>query len=83
MSIRTTVTLDEDVVAGLKEESARRGDPFKVTLNEMIRKGLLVSAELERSGRKFELPIIDYARPRPGINFDCTSELLAMDEKLP
>jgi len=32
MSIRTTVTLDEDVYERLKEESRRRGVPFRQTL---------------------------------------------------
>lgn len=41
MSIRTTVTLDDDVYARLKQESERRGEAFSRTLNEILRLGLL------------------------------------------
>lgn len=38
--MRTTVTLDPDVQALLKEAAHRSGKPFKVALNEAIRAGL-------------------------------------------
>ena len=40
MSIRTTVTLDEDVIERVKAESRSRGVSFRDTLNELVRKGL-------------------------------------------
>ena len=40
MSIRTTVTLDDDVISRLKEASASRGVSFKEMLNAAIRSGL-------------------------------------------
>jgi hypothetical protein len=40
MSIRTTVTLDEDVFARLKQASVTKGVSFKEMLNEAIRSGL-------------------------------------------
>lgn len=36
MSIRTTVTLDDDVAARVKRESQSRGALFKHTLNESL-----------------------------------------------
>ena len=39
-SMRTTVTLDADVVRTLKDEVHRSGRPFKVVLNQAIRHGL-------------------------------------------
>lgn len=41
MSIRTTVTLDEDVLERVKQESRARGASFRDTLNELVRTGLL------------------------------------------
>jgi len=39
MSIRTTVTLDDDVVARLKELSAAKRVPFRKLLNDLLRAG--------------------------------------------
>lgn len=38
--MRTTITLDPDVQALLREASHRSGKPFKTTVNEAIRAGL-------------------------------------------
>lgn len=37
---RTTLTLDDDVAAQLREEAARQGLPFKQVLNRTLRLGL-------------------------------------------
>jgi hypothetical protein len=39
-SMRTTVTLENDLARKLKALAARRGLPFKQVLNEVIRRGL-------------------------------------------
>ena len=41
MSIRTTVTLDDDVVARVKRESRSRGASFRDTLNDLLRAALV------------------------------------------
>ena len=41
MGIRTTVTLDEDVLERLKQESRTRGVPIRQALNESLRKSFL------------------------------------------
>ena len=38
--MRTTVTLDPDVEAGLRSRMRERGTSFKVALNEAVRAGL-------------------------------------------
>jgi hypothetical protein len=38
--MRTTVTLDDDVAAKLKEEARRRKTSFKEALNSSVRRGL-------------------------------------------
>jgi Arc/MetJ family transcription regulator len=41
MSVRTTVSLDDDVVARVKRESLSRGASFRDTLNDLLRAALL------------------------------------------
>lgn len=74
--MRTTVTLDSDVVAGLREAARQRDVSFKVALNDAVRAGLAPSA---RSASPFSMP----SRPlgaRPGIDLDRGLRLAAEDE---
>jgi len=48
MSIRTTVTLDEDVLERVKAESRTRGTSFKATINDLLRAALLKPAPASR-----------------------------------
>lgn len=43
--MRTTVTLDDDLAAQLKDRAHARGVPFKTEINEAIRSGLEKSRE--------------------------------------
>lgn len=43
--MRTTLTLDEDVAAKLREETRRRNASFKETVNACLRRGLEAPAE--------------------------------------
>jgi len=64
--MRTTVTLDEDVAAKLKQVARERGVSFKVAINDAVREGL-------RGKAKPAQPFRVQARPmgvRPGINLD-------------
>ena len=64
--MRTTVTLDSDVAAKLKEDARRRGVSFKEAINGNLRRGL-ASAETKPT------PFRVNARPmgaKPGINLD-------------
>ncbi|HEV7162911.1 MAG TPA: CopG family transcriptional regulator [Solirubrobacteraceae bacterium] len=64
--MRTTVTLDEDVAAKLKQTARERGVSFKVALNDVVRAGL-------QGTTKPAQPFRIQARPmgvRPGINLD-------------
>jgi hypothetical protein len=62
--MRTTVTLDPDVVEQLKAVARRRNASFKATLNNAVRAGLAA----ERGGRRsYRVP----SRPmglRPGVD---------------
>ena len=72
MGIRTTVTLDEDVLERLKQESRSRGVPFRQALNDSLRKAFLQPQPTRREFRvsPLELKFI------PGLNYDKTEELL-------
>ncbi len=73
MSQRTTLTLEDDVAARLRDAARRSGRPLKAVVNDAIRAGLDSSASRGR------LPFRVEARPmglRPGIDLDDISGLL-------
>jgi hypothetical protein len=78
MSIRTTITLDDDVIERVKRESRSRGASFRETVNDLLRAGLLRS-ESPPLHRKFEI------RPahmgfKPGLNHDDVESLIEYGE---
>lgn len=78
MSIRTTVTLDEDVLERVKEESRTRGASFRETLNDLLRVAL---AGQTRPPLKRTLKI--KARNMglfPGLNYDDVEGLIEYAE---
>jgi hypothetical protein len=74
MSIRTTITLDDDVSERVRAFSRQRGIPFRVALNELVRSGLQAESNAAPAPlfrvKPFHLGVI------PGINYDCVGELL-------
>ena len=77
MSIRTTVTLDEDVLVRTKEFSRKRGIPFKEALNELVRIGLLEQARpMPKKSFKIRPLSVGLNLP-PGLNFNHIDELEA------
>ena len=71
--MRTTVTLDEDVVARLRAVARERGIPFKVALNDALRAGLSTAPGRQRPYRVPELRL----RMRPEVNLDKALRLAA------
>jgi hypothetical protein len=43
--VRTTLTIDDDIAALLKQEMRRTGDSFKGTVNKALREGVKASAQ--------------------------------------
>lgn len=78
MSIRTTVTLDEDVVARVKRESRSRGASFRDTLNDLLRAALL-GAEQKPSRRSLVIQPAHMGH-KPGLNHDNIESLLEYSE---
>ena len=62
--MRTTVTLDDDLAARLKESARERDVPFKAVLNEAIRAGLVGSTAQPKPYRMKPRSL----RARPGID---------------
>jgi hypothetical protein len=52
--MRTTVTLDPDVAAKLKQVARERGESFKAVLNDAVRAGL---GRSRRSPRRYSMPV--------------------------
>lgn len=70
--MRTTVTLDPDVAAKLKEETRRRGISFKEALNSSVRRGL---ESAERTDAKPYRVRTAKMGARPGVNLDKALQL--------
>jgi hypothetical protein len=76
--VRTTLTLDDDVVAKLKAEMKKSGQPMKAVINELLRAGL-VHSEKAAKEKPFKVKTRSLGL-RPGLNYDSTSELLEQVE---
>jgi len=78
MSIRTTVTLDDDVVARVKRESLSRGASFRDTLNDLLRAALLgVDYKPRRRAPAIQPTHMGH---KPGLNYDNVESLLEYGE---
>ena len=78
MSIRTTVTLDDDVFERLQQESRKRAVPFRQAINDILRSGLL-AAQRPAGRRKFRVEP-RHMGTRPGLNYDNVSALIELGE---
>jgi Arc/MetJ family transcription regulator len=73
--MRTTVTIDDDVATKLQAEMRRqRSSNFKQTLNDVLRRGLLVRRELAAS-KPFRVRARRMGKMQ-GLNYDNVGEML-------
>ena len=78
MSIRTTVTLDEELLERIRAESRKRGASFRDTLNDLLRLALAVQpAAGARRSFRVKAHHMGY---RPGLNYDSIESLLEYGE---
>lgn len=77
--MRTTLTLDDEVVLGIKRIQKKRPDAtFKEVVNSLMKKGL--AAEGEIKDVPFKIRTDTEARPKVGLNFDNIQTLLSQVE---
>lgn len=72
--MRTTLTLDDDVIAKLHEDMRRTGKSFKETVNENLRVGFAFKNN-GKSRKKFVVQAKDMG-PGPASSFVSASELI-------
>ena len=72
--VRTTLTIDDDVAALLQQEVRRSGAPFKVTVNRVLRAGLMAAQQPPQLEPFVVRPF--NVGPPPGMNFDNIEEVL-------
>ncbi|MCW5978090.1 MAG: hypothetical protein KIT09_08425 [Bryobacteraceae bacterium] len=77
MSVRTTVTLDDDVVERVRRESRSRGASFRDTLNDLLRTALSIENRPRRRTLRIKPAHMGY---RPGLNYDDVESLLEYGE---
>ncbi len=73
-SMRTTLTLDDDLAAALKAMAFERQEPFKLVINEIIRNGLRAKAE-PPAAESYRLQPAALGRVAPGVDLDRTLRL--------
>ena len=75
--MRTTVTLDDDVLDRVKHESRSRGASFRDTLNDLLRTALSLETRPRRRTLKIKPVRMGY---RTGLNYDDLESLLEYGE---
>jgi hypothetical protein len=66
--MRTTLTLDDELVDALKQKAVRDRRPFKEIVNTTLRAGLVASTQ--PSPKPYRLEPVSLGRAMPGINLD-------------
>jgi Arc/MetJ family transcription regulator len=73
--MRTTLTLDDDLVARLRKLAHVRGTSFKAVVNETLRRGLTSPAASPRRPRRVRLDTFSSAF-RPGVDPERLNQLV-------
>ncbi len=76
--MRTTVRLDDALLAEAKALAARTGRTLTQLIEDALRESLARSQTRERD--RVELPVSRGGRLRPGVSLDSTAELLDLME---
>lgn len=72
--MRTTVRLDDHLLAEAKALAARTGRTLTQLIEDSLRAAL--AARPEPGSRTIDLPVVRGGRLRPGVNLDSMSDLL-------
>jgi plasmid stability protein len=78
--MRTTLTVDDDIIVKLQERSKTTGKSFKEVVNEILRTGLLTQEALSPPNMEpFEVQARSLGL-KPGLSYDNVAELLEQAE---
>ncbi len=77
--MRTTLSLDEDVAAELRQLAEKRGGRWKETVNEALRAGLILLRRPEPRPPPYTTPVVDTGRPLLA-GIESVSEMLELAE---
>jgi hypothetical protein len=72
--VRTTLTLDDDVAAKLRQAARRSGRAFREVVNDALRRGLLAGTPIRRE--RFTTTVRDLGSLQPGLSLDNIGDLL-------
>jgi hypothetical protein len=75
--MRTTIRLDEKLLADAKALAARTGRSLTRVIEDSLREALVRGEERRPP---VELPVVRGGRLRPGVNLDSTADLLELME---
>lgn len=76
--MRTTVRLEDGLLAEAKALAARTGRTLTEVIEDSLREALARRPDSE--ARRVELPVVRGGRLRPGVNLDSMSDLLDIME---
>lgn len=80
--MRTTIRLDERLLAQAKELAARTGRTLTAVIEEALRHELASTGRSRRRKDRAELPTFDGGGLQPGVNLDSNAELLELMDRL-
>lgn len=72
--MRTTLTIDDDVAALIKQEMRGSGESFKGAVNRLLRQGLM-SRNRKQAKKRFVVKPLPMGL-KPGLSYDSIPELL-------
>lgn len=77
--MRTTLTLDDEVVLGIRNlQKKRPNTTFKRIVNDVIKEGLEANGEVPLA--PFKIKPLKNSNPRPGLNFENINALISQVE---
>lgn len=78
--MRTTIRIDDDLLAEAKTQAARSGRTLAAVVEDALRAALTRRGE-HRRHQPVELPSFSGGRPRPGVDLDDSAQLLDLMEE--
>ena len=80
MLVRTTLTLDDDVLDAAKRHAREQDRPLKDVINEALRRGLALGEGQPRPAYKFRLRTVE-GRLLPGVDLTDRDKLFELMER--